>query len=78
LARHQRRLDFPEEGDCAYANFQGHASGCQETLMAEGQMAKQLSGKSHKRVFYILLICLIAEVSLRFAFRKSPGFGIDL
>lgn len=31
LARHQRRLDFPEEGDCAYANFQGHASGCQET-----------------------------------------------
>eukprot|EP00434_Breviolum_minutum_P041948 symbB.v1.2.037320.t1/scaffold5479.1/size26705/3 len=27
LARHQRRRDWPEHGDCAYANFQNHSSG---------------------------------------------------
>lgn len=33
LARHQRRVDFPAEGDCAYANFQSHMSGDGQELM---------------------------------------------
>lgn len=70
LARHQRRLDFPEEGDCAYANFQGHASGCQELMV----IVRKASQRHH---FRLMILFRVPDVELLLSW-TSKSFVILL
>lgn len=70
LARHQRRLDFPEEGDCAYANFQGHTSGCQELMV----IVRKASQRHH---FRLMILFRVPDVELLLSW-TSKSFVILL
>lgn len=70
LARHQRRVDFPEEGDCAYANFQSHVSGCQELMV----IARKGSQRHH---FQLVLLFRVPDVELLLSW-SSKSFLILL